>query len=175
MPNYCTNKLTVKHADPAKISEFLEAYKTGLCEHFIAQPHFEKSEEMLRSEKEANCVFMTNEAVVWRNKNWGTKWDVDASDKSNRCEVKSDHEVSLEFDSAWAPPMGLYKQLYLLGFEVSVSYWEPGMDFCGRWENFEEQEFDCYTMAMTEGMAEEYNLAKEAEDYRQMMADCEDC
>jgi hypothetical protein len=88
MPNWCTNKLTVKHADSAAISEFLEAFKTGLCEHYIPSPEFPKSEETLRREKEANCLFMGEGEMEWKHQNWGTKWDFDSSDKSNKCDVK---------------------------------------------------------------------------------------
>lgn len=175
MPNYCTNKLTVQHADSGKISEFLEAFKTGVCEHYIPSPQFEKSENTLRIEEECNTVCMGEGELEWRYQNWGTKWDFDATDKSNKCEVKGDNELSLKFYSAWAPPLGLFKQLYLLGFDVRVSFWEPGMDFCGRWENYEFEEFDCHTMAMTQGMAEEYDLVDETEEYKEMLADCEDC
>jgi hypothetical protein len=45
------------------------------------------------------------------------------------------NEVSCSFDSAWSPPLGLYDKLFELGYDVKASYWEPGMAFCGIWDN----------------------------------------
>lgn len=174
MPNWCTNKLTVKHADSAAISEFLEAYKTGVCEHYIPSPEFPKDEETLRHEKEANCLFAGEGEIEWKHQNWGTKWDFDGSDKSNKCEVKSDHEVRLEFYTAWAPPIQLFRQLYLLGFDVKASYYELGCDFCGRFVNYEKETYDnLWEVSEDQDLVEELDLVAEFAEYREMMA--EDC
>ena len=175
MPNWCTNKLTVKHADSAAISEFLEAYKTGVCEHYIPSPEFPKDEETLRHEKEANCLFAGEGEIEWKHQNWGTKWDFDGSDKSNKCEVKSDHEVRLEFYTAWAPPIQLFRQLYLLGFDVKASYYELGCDFCGRFVNYVEANYDLEEVAEDPNLIEALDLVAEFNEWREMMADCEDC
>jgi len=45
------------------------------------------------------------------------------------------NEVSCSFDSAWAPPVGLYEKLFELGYDIKATYWEPGMAFCGIWDN----------------------------------------
>ncbi|MDA8041715.1 MAG: hypothetical protein MPJ22_04745, partial [Pirellulales bacterium] len=101
MPNWCHNKRTVKHADSAAISEFLEAYKTGLCEHYIPSPEFPTSVETLRRAKEANRLFMGEGGMEWKQPNWATKWDFDGCAESNNCEMKSDNAVRLDFESAW--------------------------------------------------------------------------
>jgi hypothetical protein len=44
-----------------------------------------------------------------------------------------ENEACCSFDSAWAPPIGLYKKLDELGYKVHASYFEPGMCFCGVW------------------------------------------
>jgi hypothetical protein len=49
--------------------------------------------------------------------------------------TRVDNEVSCSFDSAWSPPVGLYEKLVDLGYDVKATYWEPGMAFCGIWDN----------------------------------------
>lgn len=64
---------------------------------------------------------------------WGTKWDVEPLD------VDFDGEtMTTGFDSAWSPPVALYEYLKEQGFEVTASYYEPGMDFGGFWNDGEE-------------------------------------
>ena len=113
--------------------------------------------------------------LVWRCENWGTKWDFDGCDKSNKCDVKSDHEVRLEFCSAWAPPIQLFKQLYLLGFDVKASYYEPGCNFCGQFVNYVEANYDLEEVAEDPNLIEALDLVAEFNEWREMMADCEDC
>jgi hypothetical protein len=74
--------------------------------------------------------------------NWGTKWDFGAdigTDKQpEQYALKAtrvDNQVSCTFDSAWAPPVGLYEKLVELGYNVKASYFEPGMAFCGIYDN----------------------------------------
>lgn len=71
----------------------------------------------------------------WRVQNWGTKWDVDAS----RIQVLDDSPgyLSLEFDTAWSPPDGVYAALldlidkHTLNVHLTWFYDEPGMQFAG--------------------------------------------
>jgi hypothetical protein len=72
--------------------------------------------------------------------------------------------------------MQLFKQLYLLGFDVKASYYEPGMDFCGRFVNYEEETFEnLWEVSEDQDLVEELDLVAEFQEYREMMADCEDC
>ena len=65
----------------------------------------------------------------WCNANWGTKWDIEASDFEEVS--KGDYQIS--FDTAWAPPEGvietLSKEFPALSF--SLYYCEPGCSFAG--------------------------------------------
>jgi hypothetical protein len=63
--------------------------------------------------------------------NWGTKWDVESSN----VEIEDANTVTAGFDSAWSPPVTAYEQLMDLGFEVEAFYYEPGMQFVGKWDN----------------------------------------
>jgi hypothetical protein len=90
---------------------------------------------------EAVANFETNEALVakygyssWYDfniANWGTKWDV----SSESVGIVDANTVEAGFDSAWAPPTNAYEKLMEQGFEVVAFYYEPGMQFVGKWDN----------------------------------------
>ena len=131
MPNWCLNKLTVSHTDKAAMDRFVAAYNKGtLCNEFLPMPED-----------------IGEGWYGWCIENWGTKWDVGADEGTEREEFhglkatvvpwndKNTVEASCSFDSAWAPPIGLYHKLVMLGYDVHASYFEPGMGFCGVFHN----------------------------------------
>jgi hypothetical protein len=61
--------------------------------------------------------------------NWGTKWDV----SSDNAEIIDPNTLTAGFDSAWAPPTTAYERLLDLGFEIEAFYYEPGMQYVGKW------------------------------------------
>ena len=67
----------------------------------------------------------------WRVAYWDTKWDINAKD----VEWSDDNEdyISFEFDTAWAPPEGVVRELRDKFPDVSISWFydEPGMEFAG--------------------------------------------
>ena len=132
MPNWCLNKLTVEHSDSSMVDRFVKAYNKGtICNEFIPEP----------DNLDQNDSMGPNGWWTWRVNNWGTKWDVGADEGSEREEyhglkaTRVGNQVSCSFDSAWAPPLGLYEKLVELGYDVKASYFEPGMGFCGIWDN----------------------------------------
>ena len=67
---------------------------------------------------------------------WGTKWDVSTNGLSfESWDDKA--EISGYFDSAWAPPIEAMEAFLAQneGVSIILSYEEPGMDFCGVYEN----------------------------------------
>ena len=133
MPNWCSNGITLRHADPAMIQRAAKALQEGtFLQEFIPCP-----QELT----EAVANFETNEALVakygyssWYDfniANWGTKWDVN----SDNVEIVDANTVTAGFDSAWAPPTTAYEKLMEQGFEVVAFYYEPGMQYVGKWDN----------------------------------------
>lgn len=123
MPNWCMNKLTVSHPDPYMVDRFENAYNLGkTCSEFLPLPEGE-------------------DWYNWQINNWGTKWDIGAdvgTEKEEQYGLKATrvgNEVCCSFDSAWSPPVGLYDKLFELGYDVRATYWEPGMAYCGIWDN----------------------------------------
>jgi len=126
MPNWCNNTVTLTHNDSSMIERAKKALQTGtLLDEFIPVPL-----EMLETE-------------AWygfRLSNWGTKWDV-GLDQGAIFRDK-EHELGFTFCSAWSPPTAAYEKLSDLGFEIEATYYEPGMMFCGYWDNSTDDYYD---------------------------------
>lgn len=111
MPNWCSNKLTLRHKQPERVHAAIDAFKEGkFLEHFVPLP-----------EGQWNYDFCVS--------NWGTKWDVSGDDRDM---VLEGLQVSFYFDSAWSPPTEAYRAMAAQGFEVEALYNEPGMCFVGK-------------------------------------------
>jgi len=149
VPNWCMNNLTVEHDDPAMVDRFETAYNAGnTCNEFIPVP------EDIGEGWYDFCV-----------SNWGTKWDFGGAGNRGLDATRVGNQVSCTFDSAWAPPVGLYEKLVELGYSVEATYFEPGMAFCGIWDNGD----DLYTEYSDKDMIpvriwEDYNLDEFFED-----------
>ena len=65
---------------------------------------------------------------------WGTKWDANMSDIDEPFEING-NEVTMYFDTAWSPPMGIYSALENMGFVVQATYVESGVGFIGYYTN----------------------------------------
>lgn len=115
MPNYCLNRATLRHRDPAQLKRLLKAYSwggLGVGQEFLPPP--------------AGCDERT-----WRICYWGTKWDF--GEKTFGRAAESVHGVvRLDFDTANTPPLGIYLELLRQGFEVEAMYCGMGQQFLGR-------------------------------------------
>ena len=112
MPNWCDNVLKLRHKDPRKIDLALLAFKDEkFCETFVPLPNGEWNYDF--------CV-----------SNWGTKWEVGGQDGD--CDRENLNTAVFCFNSAWAPPTGVYQALCAAGYEVEAFYNEPGMAYCGK-------------------------------------------
>lgn len=144
MPNWCDNTLTVSHDDPAMITRLREAYVAGrLCDEFLPIPEELKSTTSPNRDdpKVVEALREKYGAADWYDfcvNNWGTKWDVGGEYSYIDFD---DHNVTMGFESAWAPPTGLYEVLEDLGFTVRAMYYEPGMAFAGIYENGYDETF----------------------------------
>ena len=148
MPNWCSNTIELRHEDPAMIQRAVEAFKQGkFCNEFIPVPQQLKDTYSGSSsdayEQELNeFKIKLNEkyfgSANWYDfcvNRWGTKWDVGDAESINT--VDDNHMVAY-FDSAWSPPIGVYEELEMLGYDVEAWYYEPGMAFVGKWHNGED-------------------------------------
>jgi hypothetical protein len=147
MPNWCNNTLEITHEDPAMIERARVAFKEGrLLDEFVPVPkslHIvagrvgddnDPKQKELEAQEAANLKehgystwydFCVNE--------WGTKWDVGGDDLGPAQDIPNG--LIMSFDSAWAPPCVAYEKMMDLGFSIRATYYEPGMAFCGVWED----------------------------------------
>ena len=112
MPNWCQNVAKITHENLAE----LDAIVT----------------ELKKDEPELFQSLVPNPSGEWQYDwsvvNWGTKWD--ASVYSHEL---SDDVLTINFDTAWGPPIAFYEKLEEMGFIVDAYYREEGMAFCGHY------------------------------------------
>lgn len=120
MPNWCSNNISISHADPAMMEKFAKAMEDGEL--------FQALAPLSTAEWDYGTAI----------EEWGTKWDVNGGEFNLDDEKLSG---SGWFDTAWGPPIAFYEKLKELGFEVDASYLETGMCFAGTWTN--EDGDDC--------------------------------
>jgi hypothetical protein len=61
---------------------------------------------------------------------WGTKWDSSTQDMDEPFNIDG-NAVTIFFDTAWSPPMGIYHALEDMGFKLEATYVEQGVGFIG--------------------------------------------
>ena len=101
----------------------------------------------------------------WNINNWGTKWEA----QIYSWERVNDNCITLNFDTAWAPPTMFYESMAQnTEWYITATYWEPGMGFVGK--NYAGED-DCYEYSnaedvenIPEDLIEEYNLRDQFED-----------
>ncbi len=135
MPNYCSNAIHLSHADPSRAQEFLNAFRQGMvCQHYIPQP------EKLFLEIES-MGFDATLKWEWRNKYWGTRWDIGKGNVSGGHALQLDGKIFARFDTAWSPPCLLYQHLRGLGYCIQATYLEPINLFWGTWADGRDSEY----------------------------------
>ena len=126
MPNDCENTVVVKGSD-----EDMKAFYAK----FTNENQFSFQDFVPRPpEQEANWY-------NWNVDNWGTKWDI--YQDAFRA-MRGVYIYDMSFLTAWSPPLPFLDALakQFPGLVVSISFFEPGMQFLGyyKWKNGELQE-----------------------------------
>jgi hypothetical protein len=127
MPNWCSNVVTVSHADSSKMTDFRRA--------------------IVNNENKTSADFMNvlcprpveleEDWYNWNCTNWGTKWDVEVT-----LTAMTPRDVTVSFESAWAPPVAFYDNLVEQGYSVKAYYYESGMGFAGIYEDGHDAEYN---------------------------------
>jgi len=153
MPNWCNNVIELTHSNPTMVTRAVRALERGeLLQEFIPCPK-ELTDTMSGSfgddAKQAELEAKQAENVqkfgypTWYEfciSEWGTKWDVSEAHISDQTDIS----VSASFDTAWGPPLEAMEKLSELGFEVELYYYEPGMDFCGKYTSeYGDRSYKC--------------------------------
>ena len=146
MPNWCSNHITVRGTNSAEIKRLADAFDNGeFCNAVVPMPEELNitsgflGDPVAQAELEAKSK-ANKEKYGYANwydfnvANWGTKWEVGGD--GNTAERDEDGlGFSAPFDSAWSPPIAVCEALVEQGFEVTLYYYEPGMAYCGKWED----------------------------------------
>ena len=173
MPNWCSNSATFSHEDPAMIKRLVDAYNSGkTMNSFFPCP--QELADGLAPNREggasADALMEKYGAIDWYQwalSNWGTKWDFGADEGDLLTVDEGSNEVSIYFDTAWAPPITFYQSMEdELGFHIKATYFEPGMCFVGE---YEEGSDDCFEYgdnfdAVPQHLVDEYDLLSWIED-----------
>ncbi len=145
MPNWCSNHITVRGTNQTEIQRLAKAFSEGeLCHAVIPTPQeltdtisgsFGDDEKQRELEAKTRANIEKYGYGNWYDfqvANWGTKWDVSC----DSVEIDEDGlGFSGTFESAWSPPMGMAQELVNQGYEVTLFYYEPGMAYCGKFED----------------------------------------
>lgn len=155
MPNWCSNFVSIT-GPKQRIAELKQAYDNQeFCNSVIPVPQSLKDTVAGSSSdpvEQAKIVAQTEKNIAehgygnWYDfcvNRWGTKWDVGGDGSAD---VSDDGTcLTVSFDSAWAPPVGIYEALTEEGLSVEACYYEGGCAFCGMYTS--ESGDDCYDIS----------------------------
>jgi len=151
MPNWCNNNIEISGPKSKLLKLKAGAEKGEFLNTLFPMPEALEGTTADGSEnKELLAKTGFSDWYGWRTSNWSTKWDVDVYDESIsfRHELLGEKDgpatLSFGFDSAWSPPIGAVATYLEDNEDVSIrlTYYEPGCDFMGVWEDFDDR---CYT------------------------------
>jgi hypothetical protein len=133
MPNWCANHAIFSHEDESQVNRLVEAFnKSEFFQTFRPMPDELKDTV---SPGEVNPALVAKYGASnwydWCIQNWGCKWDTQTEDGSAERDGLS---VTMNFDTAWSPPIIFYDFMAEQGWTIEAYYFEPGMSFCGTWD-----------------------------------------
>jgi len=153
MPNWCSNHITVRGTDPVAIKRLADAFDNGeFCGAVVPMPEelnitsgrLGDGAEQRELEAKSAANLEKHGYANWYDFNvakWGTKWEIGGD--GNEAERDEDGlGFSAPFDSAWSPPIAVCEALVEQGFEVVLYYYEPGMGYCGKFEDGSDDYYD---------------------------------
>ena len=143
MPNWCDNRLTLR-GEPTKMAELHEAMLNNKFFNTVIPVPDELTDnrttthggddkaalDKLRAEMLAKYGYESWYSFCCAK--WGTKWDAEMN-SPDLTQDGNESVIDAYFDTAWAPPIGIYDELTRQGFKVTAYFYEPGMSFCGRY------------------------------------------
>jgi hypothetical protein len=157
MPNYCNNVVEIH--GPQHILKTLVDHKLDFQKIHPYPPELDitagregaddsPEQKALVAAEESNLAkYGYRNWYDWCVNNWGTKWN--AGGDNDAMQVDYDEDVGdqgtalFQFDTAWAPPLGVLEKLMDTHPELSIEcrYHEPGVGFFGVWTDGSDR---CY-------------------------------
>ena len=165
MPNWCDNNITItgpnsvidkiekitKEEENIDLSSKEKGETPGLLQFMYPMPK-ELDETTADGSKNKKMIKKHGYSswYDWRVENWSTKWDISEFYGVDRNYINDDEStITFAFSSAWAPPIGAYQYWVSENSNCSIraSYFEPGCDFMGIWDNGDDVCYEISTIA----------------------------
>jgi len=157
MPNYCSNVVEIQ--GPQHILKTLVEHRLDFMKihPYPKELDITAGREGADDSPEQKALVAAEESNLkkygyknwydWCVANWGTKWN--AGGDNDAMQVDFDEDVGnqgialFQFDTAWAPPLGVLEKLMETHPELSIEcrYHEPGVGFFGVWTDGSDR---CY-------------------------------
>jgi hypothetical protein len=139
MPNWCSNNITIQGP-----TETLKTLWNDATE-VVGENNEERGllQAMVPMPSELNHTEGLSDGpnwYDWRVSNWGTKWDISREGLEFTDNGDGTASIAGWFESAWAPPIEAYNRFLddMDNCSIVASYYEPGMDFAGLYDNGED-------------------------------------
>jgi hypothetical protein len=155
MTDFSYNVLRLEHSDQSKLQGALEHFnKEDLLAYFLPEPDYENTnaaeviykskidpelEEMVRLQWNEDYKSVARKHFpdwwLWRNINWGTKWDIHGPYYPNHNPPKIENGwIEIGFDTAGSPPIQAYAAAAERhGFKISAYYCDLSACYCGEY------------------------------------------
>jgi len=158
MPNYCNNVVEIR--GPVKVVKALVDHKLDFMKIYPYPPELDivagrsgaddsPEQKALVAAEESNLKkYGYKNWYDWCVSEWGTKWN--AGGDNDAMMVDYDEDVDnqgtalFQFDTAWAPALGVLQKLMDDHPELSIEcrYYEPGVGFMGVWTDGQDRCYD---------------------------------
>ena len=158
MPNYCNNVVEIR--GPVKVVKALVDHKLDFMKIYPYPPELDivagrsgaddsPEQKALVAAEESNLKkYGYKNWYDWCVSEWGTKWN--AGGDNDAMMVDYDEDVDnqgialFQFDTAWAPALGVLQKLMDDHPELSIEcrYHEPGVGFMGVWTDGQDRCYD---------------------------------
>lgn len=165
MPNWNLNTITITARTPEQIQRLKDAVASNkFMSSFYPAPQelleFDAPQQDPALKAQLMEKYGAEDWYQWANNNWGVKWDFQLESVDVR-ESDGVYTVTGTADTAWAPPITFLERLVEEGYSVVDMYWEPGMAFCGIWDNGCDEYYD-------------YSCSADLEDIPEVLNECYD-
>jgi hypothetical protein len=157
MPNYCNNVVEIQ--GPQHILKTLVEHRLDFMKIHPYPKDLDitagregpddsvEQRALVKAEKSNLKRYGYKNWYDWCVNNWGTKWN--AGGDNDAMQVDYDEDVNnqgialFQFDTAWAPPLGVMEKLMETHPELHIEcrYHEPGVGFFGVWTDGSDR---CY-------------------------------
>ena len=158
MPNYCNNVVEIR-GPVAQVKalvdhklDFMKIHPYPKALDITAGregPDDSPEQKALVAAEESNLAkYGHKNWYDWCVNNWGTKWNAGGDNPDMMVDYDYDEDgdtviALFQFDTAWAPPLGVMQKLMDTHPELSIEcrYHEPGVGFFGVWTDGSDR---CY-------------------------------